>query len=79
MEISPLESNKFRLWLSEPREEFKKGEQTVSLKAPPGRYDWEFVDLAKVIRNEKPLAWNAAHDIAVHETVLRAAGIWENS
>lgn len=79
MEISPLESNKFRLWLSESHEEYKKGEQTVSLKAPPGRYDWEFVDLAKVIRKEKSLAWNAAHDIAVHETVLRAAGIWENA
>ncbi len=79
MEISPLESNNFRLWLSEPHEEYKKGEQTVSLKAPPGRYDWEFVDLAKVIRKEKSLAWNAAHDIAVHETVLRAAGIWENA
>ena len=79
MEISPLESNKFRLWLSEPHEEYKKGEQTISLKAPPGRYDWEFVDLAKVIRKEKPLAWNAAHDIAVHETVLRAAGIWEKA
>lgn len=78
MEISPLESNQFRLWLSEPREEYKKGEQSVSLKAPPGRYDWEFVDLAKVIRKEKPLAWNAAHDIAVHETVLRAAGIWDD-
>ncbi|MBA4017526.1 MAG: gfo/Idh/MocA family oxidoreductase [Pirellula sp.] len=79
MEISPLESNKFRLWLSEPHEEYKKGEQTISLPAPPGRYDWEFVDLAKVIRKERPLAWNAAHDIAVHETVLRAAGIWDDA
>ena len=31
------------------------------------------IDLAKVIRGEKKLAWDAAHDIAVHETVLLAS------
>jgi hypothetical protein len=41
-----------------------------------GRYDEEFIDLARVLRGEKKLHWDAAHDIAVHETVLRAAGIW---
>jgi len=32
------------------------------------------MDLAKIVRGEKKLDWDAAHDIAVHETVLRAAG-----
>ena len=41
-----------------------------------GRYDREFIDLAKIVRGEKKLAWDAAHDIAVHETLLRASGIW---
>jgi predicted dehydrogenase len=77
MEIMPLESGRLRLMLSEKHEEFAKGDQTLALQVPSGRYDAEFADLAKVVRREKKLAWNAAHDIAVHETVLRAAGIWE--
>lgn len=75
MEILPLESGKLTLRLAEPFEDFKKGEQRIDLPPPPGRYDLEFVDLAKVIRGGKKLAWDAAHDIAVHETVLRASGV----
>ena len=33
--------------------------------------------MPKIVRGEKKLAWDAAHDIAVHETTLRAAGVWE--
>jgi predicted dehydrogenase len=76
MEIRPLESGRCVLMLSEPQGEFRKGSQTVELKVPESRYAGEFADLAKVIRGEKKLAWNAAHDVAVHETVLRAAGAW---
>lgn len=79
MEIVPLESGKIRLWLSEPHGEFKKGEQALALKVPVGRYDGEFIEFAEVIRGRKKLAWDAAHDIAVHEAVLRAAGIWDGS
>lgn len=76
MTIEPLESGKATLFLSEPRGDYVKGQQTIAFKVPPGRYDGEFRDLARVIRGGKPLAWNAAHDIAVHETALRAAGAW---
>ncbi|MFM2168644.1 MAG: putative oxidoreductase YhhX [Verrucomicrobiota bacterium] len=76
MEILPLESGKVTLSLTKARGAYKKGTQTFQLDVPKGRYDAEFVDLAKVVRREKKLAWDAAHDIAVHETVLRAAGIW---
>jgi len=31
------------------------------------------------VRGEKKLDWDAAHDISVHETVLRAAGAWKES
>jgi hypothetical protein len=55
---------------------YKRGQQSNELKVPPGRYDGEFRDLARVIRGERPIAWNAAHDIAVHETALRVAGAW---
>jgi hypothetical protein len=77
MEIVPLESGKVNLLLTQARGSYKKGTQTIQFNVPKGRYDLEFVDLAKVVRGEKKLAWDAAHDIAVHETVLRAAGIWK--
>ena len=75
LEILPLESGRATLWLDRDRGEWKKGANSVALPLPAGRYDLEFVDLASVIRGDKPLAWNALHDIAVHETVLKAAGL----
>ena len=77
MEIEPLESGKAKLYLSEAREGYAKGAQEIALKVSGDRYADEFRDLAKVIRGEKDLAWNASHDIAVHETALRAAGAWK--
>jgi predicted dehydrogenase len=74
-EILPLESGKVRLSLTKAHGDFKKGSQTLSLAVPKGRYDEEFIDLAKIVRGEGKLAWNAEHDIAVHETVMRAAGL----
>jgi predicted dehydrogenase len=76
-EITPLESGQLSLSLSRDCGGYKKGVQSVRLNVPRGRYDAEFVDLARVVRGEKTLAWGAAHDIAVHETILRAAGFWK--
>lgn len=77
LEIVPLESGKVNLSLKQARGSYKKGAQSIQLDVPKGRYDLEFVDLAKVVRGEKALAWDAAHDITLHETVLKAAGAWE--
>lgn len=76
LRIEPLESGNVTLQLSRDVEGYKKGRRSLSLKNQGGRYDAEFVDLAQVVRGEKALAWDAAHDIAVHETALRAAGAW---
>ena len=76
-EIVPLESGKVNLSITKARGSYKKGAQSFQLDVPKDRYAAEFVDLAKVVRDEKKLAWDAAHDIAVHETVLRAAGVWK--
>jgi predicted dehydrogenase len=76
MEIMPLESGRARLSLSAPHGPWKSGTHEISLTPPKGRYDAEFVDLAQIIGGRGALAWNAAHDIAVHETLLKAAGIW---
>jgi predicted dehydrogenase len=76
-EIVPLESGKVNLSITKARGAYKKGAQSFQLDVPKDRYAAEFVDLAKVVQGEKKLAWNAAHDIAVHETLLRAAGVWK--
>lgn len=75
LEIQPLESGKARLSLSEARGPWLKGSQSLTLPVPQGRYDREFEDLAAVLRGQKNLAWDATHDISVHETVLKAAGL----
>lgn len=74
-EILPLESGRVQLSLTQARGGYKKGTQTLQLDVPKGRYDREFIDLAAVVRGDKKLAWDAAHDIAVHDTVRRAAGL----
>jgi hypothetical protein len=75
MEILPLESGRATLWLSEAQGPWKKGVNLVNLPLPKGRYDAEFVALAAMIRGEAQERWTAAHDVAVHETVLRASGV----
>lgn len=76
MEIRPLESGKGVLRLDQPRADgrFKKGENTFALDVPKGRYDEEFRDLARVLRGQT-FGWSAEHDISVHATALRAAGL----
>lgn len=76
-EIVPLESGKINLSLTKPRGAYKKGLQSFQLTVPKGRYDGEFIDLAKVLHGDKKFAWTASHDIAVHETTLRASGVWK--
>lgn len=75
MEILPLESGRATLWLSEAHGPWKKGVNIVNLPLPKGRYDAEFVALAGMIRGEMEERWSAPHDVAVHETVLRASGV----
>lgn len=74
MEIQPLESGNFTLNLDRDRDGYKKGTQSVQLKG--GRsYQAEFIDFAKVIRNQKELAWSYDHDLSVHQTLLEICGM----
>ncbi len=75
LEIRPLESGQVRLGLSRDCGPYKKGFQDLTFRREGGRYDAEFIDLAKVIRGEKKLAWDGAHDIATHQAVLEACGL----
>lgn len=75
LEIRPLEAPKVLLGLDRDHGKFKKGFQDVPLPPSSGRYDAEFMDLAKIIRGEKELAWTHDHDVRTHEAVLRACGM----
>ncbi len=77
LELLPMESGQVTLSLSSARGDYKRGKQLLKLPIPGGRYTGEFIDLAKVVAGEKSLSWDAQHDVAVHETVLRAAGVWK--
>ena len=74
IEIQQLESGEVRLYLDEARSGYAKGEQQLSL-GKDGRYDGEFRDLAKVIRDEKAFDWSYQHDLDTHETLLKASGM----
>ena len=41
----------------------------------PGRYDDQLIELARAIRGEIESPFSCAHDLAVHETILRASGM----
>jgi hypothetical protein len=74
-DIRPLEPAAARLALDAAHGEFKKGYQDVTFPKGSGRYDRDFADLAKVIRDEKSLAFTPEHDLAVQETLLLACGL----
>ena len=73
IEITKLEPPSVRLSFRQPVEGYGEGYQPVELTLLDGRYDGDFCDLARVIRGEKELRWNSAHDLAVHEAILRAS------
>lgn len=75
LEIRPLESGDVHLTLSHARGAYKQGTHELKLGKGPGRYDGEFIDLAKIIRGQKQLAWNGQHDLATHRTLMRASGM----
>jgi len=75
LEIFPLESGNVTLSLTREAGGYGPGTHTFTLARSGGRYDGEFVDLAKAIRGEKDFGWSAEHDIAVHATTLRASGV----
>ncbi|MEM7143558.1 MAG: Gfo/Idh/MocA family oxidoreductase [Verrucomicrobiota bacterium] len=75
LEIMPMESGKATLSLKAAHGDYAEGVQAIQLAREGGRFDGEFRDFAAVIRGERSLAWVAAHDLAVHETLLRASGM----
>jgi hypothetical protein len=58
--------------------DYAKGTRELTLKPLGGRYDGDFLDLAKIIRGEKEHDFSPEHDLAVQEVVLRASGVPTN-
>ncbi len=75
IDIRPLEPPKMLLTLDTPRAEFKRGYQEIALPKMPGRYDDQLAELARVIRGEEENKYSPQHDLAVHDTILRASNM----
>ena len=75
VEIYPLEPPAVLLTLEKAAGGHAAGTHKVELKQLGGRYDGDFLDLAKIIRGEKESDFSPAHDLAVQEAVLRASDV----
>jgi predicted dehydrogenase len=75
VDIRPLEPPRLRMALRKPRGPYRSGYQEVPLPKMPGRYDDQWIELARIIRGETPNPYPPAHDLAVEEAVLRASGL----
>lgn len=73
-DLRPLGGHTFRLALEKPRGKYKTGYQDVTLPQGPGIFMSAFRDMAAVLRGEKANDYPLQHELAVHETVLRASG-----
>ena len=54
---------------------FAAGSHEVALPPPPGRYDGQLEEFARAVQGEKKPDYGYGHELAVHETLLRAAGM----
>lgn len=63
-----------QLALSQNREAYKKGYQEVSFPPPPGRYDLQLIELARIIRGELENPYPLEHELLVQECLLKACG-----
>ena len=73
-DLRPLSGDSFRLALERPQGEYKTGYQDVTVPQGEGIFVRAFQDMAAVLREEKDNDYSLEHELAVHETVLRASG-----
>jgi predicted dehydrogenase len=75
IDIRPLEQPKLVMTLREGHGDFKRGTREIELPAMPGRYDEHLLELARIVRGEKPAEYGPEHDLLVEEMILRASGL----
>ncbi len=73
-DLRPLGGRSFRLALEQPRGKYKTGYQDVTLPEGPGIFVSAFRDMAAILRGEKATDYPPSHELAVHESILRASG-----
>jgi predicted dehydrogenase len=69
--IQPLDAPNVQLALDQPRGKYQAGYQQIPF-GDYARYVADLADLAAIVRGEKASDFNSAHDLAAHETLLRA-------
>jgi predicted dehydrogenase len=74
LRIEPLEPPAVRLTLAKEHGEYRKGTQEVAMPKY-ARYVADAADMAAIIRGEKQSDYPPAHDLAVHECVLKAGAM----
>jgi predicted dehydrogenase len=73
-DIQPPQQLSLQLALSQDRDAYKKGYQEVSFPPPPGRYDLQLIELARIIRGEIENPYPLQHELLVQECLLKACG-----
>lgn len=70
MDLHPLESGSFTLYLEEGQGEFDKGIHKVQLPEANRSYKRDFNDLAQCIAGKKQFNWSSQHDILVQKILI---------
>lgn len=73
--VQPAESRhpKIKVGLRKAQGPYKAGWQEIAL-APQPRFTGDFRELARALKSGQPLKLSYDHELAVHETLLRASG-----
>jgi len=77
-QIQPLDNPSATVALSKPRSSYKKGAQEITFPKYI-RYVDDAVDMAKIIRGEKPSDFPYSHDLAVQTALLEACGMLDTA
>lgn len=70
----PPQPQKLGLTLAKDRDPYKSGYQEVRFPQKPGRYDYQLIELARIIRGEIENPFPLEHEILVQECLLEACG-----
>lgn len=73
-DMHPAQPLSLRLALAEDRDPYKKGYQEVSFPPPPGRYDEQIIELARIIRGEIQNPYPLEHELIVQQCLLEVCG-----
>ena len=73
-DLRPLGGQSFRLALEKPQGGLLTGYQEVDVPKGPGIFISAFRDMAAILREEKENDYPLSHELAVHESILRASG-----